>query len=82
MIGVVLDANSRDTRLWTGPFGFILRGELFVDFVNDNDFDKNLSNLCDEISKRINLSPQSVTLPLDKLSIKSNKVSVDSDDDF
>ena len=54
MIGVVLDANCRDTRLWTGPFGFILRGELFVDFVNDNDFDKNLSNLCDEIRKRIN----------------------------
>ena len=48
MIAVVLDANCRDPN-------DILRGALFVDFVNDRDFDKNLSNLYDEINKRINL---------------------------
>jgi len=69
MIAVVLDANCRNTSNWTGTFGFILRGELFVDFVNDRDFDKNLSNLYDEINKRIDLSSQSETVPLVNLSI-------------
>ena len=69
MIAVVLDANCRDTSKWIGSFGFILRGEMFVDFVNDRDFDKNLSNLYDEINKRINLSSQSTTVPLVNLTI-------------
>ena len=69
MIAVVLDASCRDTSKWSGEFGFILRGELFVDLANDRDFDKNLSNLYDEINKRINLQSQSSTVPLVNLSI-------------
>ena len=68
MIPVVLDADCRDSSKWTGPFGFILRGELYVDFVNDADFDKNLSNLYDEINERIKIISQSTTVPLVDLS--------------
>ena len=69
MIAVVLDANCRDTSKWSGSFGFMLRGELFVDFVSDRDFDKNLSNLYDEINKRTNLSSQSTKVPLVNLTV-------------
>jgi len=69
MIAVVLEASCRDTSKWSGSFGFTLCDELFVDFVNDRDFDKNLSNLYEEINKRINLPPQSTTIPLVNLSI-------------
>ena len=69
MIAVVVDENCRDTSKWIGAFGIVLRGELYVDFSSDTDFDKNLSNLYDEISKRINLSSQNTSIPLDKLSV-------------
>ena len=55
MVAVVVDAKCRDTNKWTGLFGFNLRSELYVDFVSDKDFDKNLNNLYDEIKKRINI---------------------------
>jgi hypothetical protein len=55
MVAVVVDAKCRDPSKWTGLFGFNLRGELYVDFVSDKDFDKNLNNLYDEIKKRINI---------------------------
>jgi hypothetical protein len=55
MVAVVVDAKCRNTSKWTGLFGFNLLGELYVDFVNDKDFDKNLNNLYDEIKKRINI---------------------------
>jgi len=55
MVAVVVDAKCRDSSMWTGLFGFNLLGELYVDFVNDDDFDKNLNNLHDEIKKRINI---------------------------
>jgi len=88
MIAVVLDAACRDQSKWTKTFGFQLRGELYVDFVNEMDFDKNLSNLYDEIDKRINLSSQSATIPLDILStddvcVLANKLSMGNHvDDF
>lgn len=73
MIPVVLDASCRDTSQWIGTFGFLLRGELYVDFVNDNDFEKNLKNLYKEINKRINISSPITTAP-DNQSVNVNEI--------
>lgn len=52
MIAVVLDPYCKDTSKWTGTVGFILGGELYVDFSDDNNFDNKINNLLDEINKR------------------------------
>ena len=52
MTAVVLDPNCRDTSKWVGSFGFILRGELSVDFSDDSNFDSKTKMLTDEINKR------------------------------
>jgi len=52
MIAVVLDSYCKDTSKWTGTVGFILGGELYVDFADDNNFDNKIKNLISEISKR------------------------------
>ena len=58
IIPLVLNAKCRDTSKWTGVLGLFFAGELYVDLVNDRDFDENLNNLYGEINRRINLQTQ------------------------
>lgn len=73
MVAVVLDPACRDTGSWTGQFGIILRGELYVDFCNDDNFDENLQNLQKEIEKRISTLP-STTVPL--VGLMTNEIGI------
>lgn len=79
MIPVILDASCRDTRKWATALQFTLGGELTVDFVSDSDFDKNLSNLYDEINNRIDRLPPRTNNVEIALDMHSETLSVNSE---